>query len=222
MKITFFKVFTLLSSLLLLFSCNISEYKEITNPNYDSNKILNYVSFENGKYSMSINETTAVLLGFSVEDYQKLSKTVINANECLQDCISKFSEKQTIKSIHSYDYTNNYKSKIIIKPKAQNDSEEIINNNLPSGALETNTSDLVFIRIWAPDGMVGLNCYCFSNSSLSAFQVVITRFLGSLETFSIIGNGEVAAYIDTSNCYGTIGYRTTDSFGGYCSYSAFD
>ena len=78
MKITFFKVFTLLSSLLLLFSCNISEYKEITNPNYDSNKILNYVSFENGKYSMSINETTAVLLGFSVEDYQKLSKTVIN------------------------------------------------------------------------------------------------------------------------------------------------
>ena len=85
---------------------------------------------------------------------------------------------------------------------------------MPSGVISTTDQNYGYDYCFAPMGMKQIRANCYA--TIFGSHIVTTKTLGSLVASPRFSGGEVTVGLSFSNIDCTIGYATTDSFGGRC------
>lgn len=175
----------------------------------------NYIQLVGNQFQITINEDEAQNLGFSKATYSIMLDEITDANNILNDIILNLQQDSKIKNIYvEYESVNNEISNFVaVKTRSETPKT--------SGLIETFGAEPDSNQGWAPFGAKKVSCFCYAKVSLIAMHFVTTKALGNAIVTSRMGQGSLDATLDASNTYFTITYRTSDSFGGKCSWSCY-
>ena len=187
------------------------------------NSFLNNNFIEINHDTLRINGTKDyfIALGYSYETYDIIKKELTSANIIIREMISELNTQYGINDI-SVLYENDTEIPLNCNPipiKYRSESGGGGGNGPTKGVIVTNGQEEGSQRGWAPTGTMHVECQCMSYVALTPVHVVSTRALGSAIIKSRVGTGKLNVPLDASNTYFNISYRTTDSYGGECSWN---
>lgn len=174
-----------------------------------------YIEFFDNKYSITISQNEAILLGYSESGYELLKNQLHLANNILDTKIAEWDKDPSIKKYDLIDCTYD----AISIPSEYTGT--ISRNATPQGTIKATLGAPDYAYFFAPLEMRGVTGHCYNYGSLVAFNLVETNFFGDVQSKFRLGNGELSVEISASNTYGTLTYTTSDSNGGIYSWQGY-
>lgn len=219
------KVFVLsvLFCVLNFYSCDTEEYVPWLDSTSASLVAREYLALNENQYTLNLTEQEALQLRITQQDYLRMLVEIETANqqiqEWLKDSNAEFilTDPNNLDSLMYYD-DSDIDSNIRLKSRS---SESF---GTPSGHIATDGQEVGRDVFFAPSGIRNVTFLCRSNVAITPIYNVTTQSFGITKTGGGIGaigvNSSYTVGIAASNVDVCLTFKTSDSNGGECSWSA--
>lgn len=226
-------IISLISILIIVCSCSKSIDDNFNSMEKQKAEALLFIEnklivMEDNQYSITISKEEALEYGISNDVYEIVLKEVVKANELINSIIKEAKTKSLngdaiIVEDCTYDEIEIVGDFPVVKTNSEGETGNIgggigTGTNLPSGLIKTSGVGFEYNSCYAPSRMSSEYAHCYSNVAPLPAHVVTTTTLGSTVTKSRMGSGYLTVDLSASNTSCSVGFSTTDSFGGQCAW----
>jgi hypothetical protein len=177
---------------------------------------VNHLYLNGEKYYLDLNKDQALKLGISLDDFYRMKQEVADVNRTTE----KWDKERIIYHLEDPQalVKNLESSNLLTRLKSGSESES---GNGREKVLNASGQDWVYGSFFVPSGTSSVSITCFGGGLLTTYNVS-AKTCGNTSTsggVGLLGIWSATLSLHCSNTDCTIGFKTSNSNGGGCTYS---